>query len=179
MLLSSLLAGCSATNPNILKTYDAASSSRVRIFVYSADRIRLDFDRQCYTTPGMFGHGEGLEAIQRGRFESSRSVGMPPTLKSSDLVFDEFVIKAGVAVTVFGKVGGTYVTPLNGGGTRRTHYGPESRDAGYFVPEAGKDYEIYVTNREPVVEDVSSRKSGDTPRFVHLTPAKACDATGR
>lgn len=36
-LLPSLLSGCAATNPNILTAYHASTSSRIRVFVYSAD----------------------------------------------------------------------------------------------------------------------------------------------
>ena len=38
----------------------------------------------------------------------SGSVGMPPSPNISGLVFDEFIIKAGIPVTIYGQVGGTY-----------------------------------------------------------------------
>ncbi len=170
VLLSSLLSGCAATNPNILKAYDASTSSRIRIFVYSADRIRLDFDRTCYTDPGMFGHGEGLETAQRSHHQGSRSVGMPPTSKRSEAVFDEYIIKAGLPVTVFGKVGGTY----NSSWTGVSSYRRETKDAGHFVPVAGKDYEIYVQDRKLIVEDVSAGTASGATKLLDLTPASAC-----
>jgi len=172
VLLSSLFVGCSATNPNILNSYDASSTARVRIFVYSADRIRLDFDRTCYTSPGMMGHGEGLEAIQRGHYQGSRSVGMPPTLKNADAVFDEFIITAGIPVTVFGQVGGTYRSQWV------TISSPETKDAGYFVPVAGKDYEIYVQKRKVIVEDLGA-SSPELGQFVELTQAGPCVTGGK
>lgn len=115
-IISGALAGCSATNPNIRQSYDPSADARVRIFVYSADRIRLDFDRRCYGNPGLFGHGDGLETIQRFHdFQGSRSVGMPPTAKRSEAVFDEFIIEAGIPVTVLWQFGGTFGSPFTGG----------------------------------------------------------------
>lgn len=178
LLCTGLLAGCSATNPNILKRYDAANSARVRIFVYSADRIRLDFDRTCYSTPGMLGHGDGLEAIQRSRLQGSRSIGMPPTSQPDDWIYDEFIITAGIPITVFGKVGGRYAVASGGSGTAWRHFGPESRDAGYFTAGPGKDYEVYVDKRKVIVEEMGTSGLKDSTRFVHLEPAKACAPEG-
>lgn len=51
---------------DILSRYDAATSARVRVYVYTADRIWLDFNRTCFLpASGPFGHGDGLETIQR------------------------------------------------------------------------------------------------------------------
>lgn len=172
LLASGLLVGCSATNPNILHSYDAAKDARVRVFVYSADRIRLDFDRACYTNPGIVGHGEGLETNQRGHYLGSRSVGMPPTSKRSEAVFDEFIIRAGVPVTVLWKFGGEYKSPWTGVSSRS----PETKLAGYFVPVAGKDYEIYGRERKGIVEDLSATGGRDMEKLVELKPAEACSA---
>lgn len=172
LVLSGGLSGCSATNPNILKSYDVTQASRVRVFVYTADRIRLDFDRTCYTSPGLLGHGQGLETIQRGHYQGSRSICMPPTSKHGDAVFDEFIIKAGIPLTIYGQVGGTYHSPAV------SIYMRETRDAGYFTPRAGADYEIYVRDRKVVVEDLGATGTGKVGRVVELTPTKACAANG-
>lgn len=171
-LAAGLLVGCSATNPHILRSYDATKDARVRVFVYSADRIRLDFDLECYTNPGILGHGEGLETNQRGHYQGSRSVGMPPTLKRSEAVFDEFIISAGVPVTVSWKFGGEYKSSWTGVSSRS----PETKVAGHFVPVAGKDYEIYGRDRKGVVEDLIATGGGDMEKLVELKPAEACSA---
>ncbi|MDH0524784.1 hypothetical protein [Achromobacter xylosoxidans] len=173
LLASSLLAGCSPTNPNIRKSYDAFSDARVRVFVYSATRIRLDFDRDCYESPGFSAHGDGLETIQRFHsFQGSRSVGMPPTSKRSDAIYDEFIIKAGIPVTVFWQFGGTLRS-----GTGFSMHSTQTEDAGSFIPVAGKDYEIYGMERKGYVEDLGVEQGADTRKFVELTPAKACSAS--
>lgn len=170
-IISGALAGCSATNPNIRQSYDPSADARVRIFVYSADRIRLDFDRRCYGNPGLFGHGDGLETIQRFHdFQGSRSVGMPPTAKRSEAVFDEFIIEAGIPVTVLWQFGGTFGSPFTG--VSRHSY--ETKHAAYFIPVAGRDYEIYGAIRKGIVEDISVTEGADLERFVELNPAEAC-----
>lgn len=172
LVISGGLSGCSATNPNIFNSYDATQNSRVRVFVYTADRIRLDFDRTCYTSPGLLGHGEGLEIMQRSHYQGSRSVGMAPTSKRGDAVFDEFIIKAGIPLTIYGQVGGKYHSPSV------SIYMRETRDAGYFMPIAGANYEIYVRDRKVIVEDLGVDGVGSASRLIELTPTKACAANG-
>ncbi|MCI1835343.1 hypothetical protein ABFG95_13610 [Achromobacter sp. HNDS-1] len=174
LLLGGALAGCSATNPNILSHYDAGSSARVRVYVYTADRIRLDFDRTCFLpASGLFGHGDGLETIQRSHMRGSGSVGMPPSPNISGLVFDEFIIKAGIPVTIYGQVGGTYRSAGPYGSVTTTSW-PETKNAGYFTPAAGKDYEVYVERRAVVVQDITVPGASAAERQVPLTPASPC-----
>lgn len=81
--------GFFATHPNILSRYDAATSARVRVYVYTADRIRLDFNRTCFLpASGLFGHGDGPETIQRSHMRGSGSVGIPPSPDITGQVFD-------------------------------------------------------------------------------------------
>lgn len=175
LLLGSALVGCSATNPNILNRYDAATSARVRVYVYTADRIRLDFDRTCFLpASGLFGHGDGLETIQRSHMRGSGSVGMPPSPDITGQVFDEFIIKAGIPVTVYGQVGGTYQMAGPAGTWNTMTFGPESRNAAYFTPAAGRDYEIHVQRRAVVVRDITVPGATAEARSVPLTLAQPC-----
>lgn len=173
LLLGGALAGCSATNPNILSRYDAGSSARIRVYVYTADRIRLDFDRTCFLpASGLFGHGEGLETIQRSHMRGSGSVGMPASPNITGLVFDEFIIKAGIPVTIYGQVGGTYQNAGPYGTVTMSRY--ETKNAAYFTPAPGKDYEVYVEQRKVVVQDITAPDASLAERQVSLMPAAPC-----
>ncbi len=110
--------------------------------------------------------------MQRSHYQGSRGVGMPLTSKRGDAVFDEFIIKAGIPLTIYGQVGGTYHSPTV------SIYKRETRDAGYFTPIAGANYEIYVRDRKVIVEELGVDGVDSVNRFIDLTPTKACAANG-
>jgi hypothetical protein len=51
---------------------------------------------------------------------------------------------------------------------------PETKNAGYFTPAAGKDYEVYVERRAVVVQDITVPGASAAERQVPLTPASPC-----
>ncbi|WP_080436363.1 hypothetical protein [Burkholderia ubonensis] len=127
-----LFAGCASHNTQSI-AYDPANDARIR--VYFGVTTKLFFNSACETKarPLRFGYSGTWVSKPRLLNLANTTIGMPVP-EDAYRYYDEYVIKAGQPLTVsIHRLTGIYTNI------------PE-HDAGTFIPQVGKDYEVFASN---------------------------------
>ncbi|ORC51231.1 hypothetical protein B2G74_00170 [Burkholderia sp. A27] len=167
-VLAAALAGCASDNVKKV-AYDPATDARIR--VYFGVSTHFYFNIACEPKRGSLGYGGGggmAVAKPRKLHLGNNVIGMPVP-DDAYRYYDEYVVKANQPLTITADVGGRRDDGILVWVTANQHA------ARMFVPQPGRDYEMYPGNPQGRLE-LNVRQLNVTDGQIRTQPVRVDSA---